>query len=53
MEVINKKGQATNRDEWKVYCTGDLIDGNINRQGDILNLEYASEWFDAVCLGNH
>lgn len=53
MEVIDKKGHAINRDEWKVICTGDLIDGNMNRQGDIKNLEYALEWFDAVCLGNH
>lgn len=52
-KVINKKGEAINRDEFKVYCTGDLIDGNINRQGDILNLEYTPEWFDAVCIGNH
>lgn len=51
--VIDKKGNRINRDEFKVYCTGDLADGNINRQGDLLNLEYAREWFDAVCLGNH
>lgn len=53
MNVINKKGEAINRDKWKVYCTGDLIDGGTNRAGDILNMEYAPEWFDAVCLGNH
>lgn len=51
--VIDKKGNRINRDEFKVYCTGDLCDGNINRQGDLLNMEYAAEWFDAVCLGNH
>lgn len=51
--VINKKGAAINRDEFKVYCTGDLIDGEINRAGDILNLQLMSEWFDAVCIGNH
>jgi hypothetical protein len=51
--VVNKRGEAINRDEFKVYCTGDLIDGNYNRQGDLLNLEYAKEWFDAVLLGNH
>jgi hypothetical protein len=51
--VIDKKGHAINRDEYKVYCTGDLIDGEINRAGDILNLQYMEEWFDAVCIGNH
>jgi hypothetical protein len=51
--VIDKKGHRINSDTIKVYCTGDLIDGQINRQGDILNLQFASEWFDAVCLGNH
>lgn len=51
--VINKKGAAINRDEFKVYCTGDLIDGEINRAGDILNLQLMEEWFDAVCIGNH
>lgn len=51
--VINKKGQAINRDEFRVYCTGDLIDGEINRAGDILNLQLMEEWFDAVCIGNH
>jgi hypothetical protein len=51
--VIDKKGNPINRDNTKVYCTGDLIDGVMNRQGDFLNLEYASRWFDAVCLGNH
>ena len=53
MNVINKKGEAINRDKWKVYCTGDLIDGGTNRAGDILNMEFAPEWFDQVCLGNH
>ena len=52
-EVINKKGAAINRDEYKVYCTGDLIDGEINRAGDILNLQLLDEWFDEVCIGNH
>lgn len=51
--VINKKGAAINRDEFKVYCTGDLIDGEINRAGDILNLQLMDEWFDEVCIGNH
>lgn len=51
--VINKKGEAINRDKTKVYCTGDLIDGEINRAGDILNLQMMNEWFDAVCIGNH
>ena len=53
LNVINKKGVAINRDEYKVYCTGDLMDGNVNRQGDLLNLEFAPEWFDKVILGNH
>lgn len=51
--VIDKKGNAVNRDEFKVYCTGDLIDGGVNRQGDMANMDYAPEWFDAVVLGNH
>lgn len=51
--AINRKGERINRDELKVYSVGDLIDGEVNRQGDILNLEYAPEWFDAVCIGNH
>lgn len=51
--VINKRNEAINRDEFKVYCTGDLIDGEINRAGDILNLQLMDEWFDAVCIGNH
>lgn len=51
--AINKKGERINKDTLKVYSVGDLIDGEVNRQGDILNLEYASRWFDAVCIGNH
>lgn len=51
--VVNKKGERINQDTIKVYQAGDLIDGDVNRQGDILNLEYAPEWFDAVCIGNH
>ena len=52
-KVINKKGAPINRDEFRVYCTGDLIDGGYNRQGDILNLRFAASWFDGICLGNH
>lgn len=52
-EVIDKTGAAINRDEFRVYSIGDLIDGNYNRAGDILNLEYAEEWFDGVVIGNH
>ena len=52
-EAINEFNQRINKDEIKVYCTGDLIDGGVNRQGDLLLLDYAEEWFDAVVIGNH
>lgn len=52
-EVIDKSGSAINRDKFQVYSVGDLIDGNYNRAGDLLNLEYAEEWFNQICLGNH
>lgn len=51
--VIDYNLQRVNRDEVKVYCTGDLIDGDYNRHGDHLLLKHAPEWFDAVCIGNH
>ena len=51
--AINEDNQRINRDSLRVYCTGDLIDGGVNRTGDLLILEYASEWFDEIVIGNH
>lgn len=52
-KVIDTSGNRIDRENLRVYCVGDLIDGDYNRSGDILNLEFAEEWFDAVCIGNH
>lgn len=52
-EAINDLNERINKDTIRVYCTGDLIDGGVNRQGDLLLLDYAEEWFDAVVIGNH
>lgn len=52
-EAINEMNQRINRDTISVYCTGDLIDGAVNRQGDLLILDYAADWFDEIVIGNH
>lgn len=51
--AINEDNKRINRDELGVYCTGDLVDGGVNRTGDILILEYVRDWFDKVIVGNH
>jgi|SRR5581483_8109348 len=45
--------ERINKDELKVWCTGDLIDGCFNREGDLMCLAYAPKWFDGICVGNH
>lgn len=51
--AINEDNERINKESLKVYCSGDLIDGAINRDGDMLILEYAEEWFDRIAIGNH
>jgi calcineurin-like phosphoesterase family protein len=51
--AIDANNRRINKDTLKVYCTGDLIDGHYNREGDLMLLAMAEEWFDAVCIGNH
>lgn len=51
--AINEMNERINKDTLRVYCTGDLIDGGVNRQGDLLILDYAEEWFDEIVIGNH
>lgn len=51
--AINEDNERINKDSLKVYCSGDLIDGAVNRDGDLLILDYAAEWFDKVAIGNH
>jgi hypothetical protein len=51
--AINEDNERINQDTLKVYCTGDLIDGGVNRMGDFLILDYIEEWFDEVVIGNH
>lgn len=51
--AINEKNERINRDTLSVYSTGDLVDGGVNRMGDLLILQYAREWFDAIVIGNH
>ena len=51
--AINESNERINKDTLKVYCTGDLIDGGVNRMGDFLLLDYIEEWFDEVVIGNH
>jgi Calcineurin-like phosphoesterase len=51
--VINEYNERINRETIKCYSVGDLIDGDFNRQGDLLCLEYAKDWFDRVGIGNH
>jgi hypothetical protein len=51
--AINEQNERINKDTLGVYCTGDLVDGGVNRLGDMLILEHAAEWFDAIVIGNH
>jgi hypothetical protein len=51
--AINEDNKRINKDTLGVYCTGDLVDGGVNRMGDLLLLEYARDWFDKICIGNH
>ena len=51
--AVDDRLNRINKDTIKVYCTGDLIDGHYNREGDLMLLAFAEEWFDAVAIGNH
>ncbi len=51
--VINEYNERINRETIKLYSVGDLIDGDHNRAGDLLCLEYARDWFDRIAIGNH
>lgn len=51
--AIDENNHRINKDKLGVYCTGDLIDGGVNRLGDLLLLDYAREWFDEIVIGNH
>lgn len=51
--AIDEHNRRINKDTLKVYCSGDLIDGHYNRQGDLMLLALADQWFDKIAIGNH
>ena len=52
-QAVDKKGKPINRDEISVWSIGDLIDADINREGDLTLLHHAKRWFNGICIGNH